>query len=348
MEGPPLENAFSYVEVVTLVNNLQSQLAASHNTVLQQTAHINNLNEEIRHLSIVAPPTSIVAPPHGPQPHYGLLPKGFKTPTLDPFTGLKGEDLDAWLFQAKEQFDLLGISDDYTKILISGQVFKKHAKTWYMSVRGPHVPEDEKIVNWDEFVTALREHFSPVAAFKIARDELAVLKQLGSVRDYTAKFRQLCSIIQKISDDEKLDRYVRGLKYKIQKEVNLKSPATFLEATQMAEKLDISFDRVYHMADERPRQYDRSSRPIPMDIDNMRVLAMQNNNYRERSVQWADRQPRQPQSDRKFKRLTDAEKQGRRDRNECLYCGSKDHQLRFCPLNPRGPGNGNRRPHRDA
>lgn len=341
----------SEFDLVSFVNTLQSQLAATQNMVQQQSSHIDQLNQELQKVSLASQSQST---PHAysPQPNHGLLPKGFKTPSLDSFTGLKGEDLEAWLFQAKEQFDLLGITDDYTKILIAGQVFKKHAKTWYMSVRGPHVPDEEKIIDWDHFVDALRKHFSPVAASKIARDELAAIKQFSSVRDYTAKFRQLCSIIQQISDDEKLDRYVRGLKYKIQKEVNLRSPTTFLEATQLAEKLDISFDRVYHMADERHKPYERSSRPTPMDIDAMHLRGMDNDRSRDRYDKWSNRNNRQPehqrQQEKKFKKLTEAEKQGRKDRNECLYCGSKDHLVRFCPLSRQGQGNGNRRPYRDA
>ena len=58
---------------------------------------------------------------------------------------------------------------------------------------------------------------------------------------------------------------------------------------------------------------------------------------------------RDPKAKERRKPLTDAEKQGRKDRNECLYCGSKDHQLADCPLKPRkGQGNGQRRPNRDA
>ena len=135
------------------------------------------------------------------------------------------------------------------------------------------------------------------------------------MRDYTAHFRRLCSTIRKIADEEKLDRYVRGLKYKIQKEVNLKNPATYLEATQLAERIDITFDRAYSMSDDRPR--DSKPMPTPMDLNAM------------------EKGKRDPKAKERRKPLTDAEKQGRKDRNECLYGGSKDHQLADCPLKPR-------------
>ena len=77
------------------------------------------------------------------------LPKGFKTPNLDSFTGAKGEDL-------------LGVTSDAVKILLSGMAFKKNAKTWYKSVRGPDIPAEERIENWETFTRSLQEHFSPV------------------------------------------------------------------------------------------------------------------------------------------------------------------------------------------
>ena len=328
-------------DFLSYVSQLQAQIEQDRVMAQQQNALIQQLQSEMFKAQAAQDQlkTQIIsltsAPASETRTILDQLPKGFKTPNLDNFSGSKGEDLESWLFQANEQFQLLGVTTDSVKILLSGMAFKKNAKTWYKSVRAPDVPEDERINDWETFTCSLRQHFSHVDPSKLARDELASLKQTGSVRDYTAHFRQLCSTIRKIADEEKLDRYVRGLKYRIQKEVNLRNPITYLEATQIAERIDVTFDRAYHMSDDRPK-----SKPTPMDLNAM-----------ERGKTFSKgRERHKPHNDReRHKPLTDAEKQGRIDRNECLYCGSKDHKLDGCPLKPkRGQGNGNRRPNRDA
>lgn len=324
------------------VTSLRSQLEQSQNALTQQNVLIQQLQSAMfqaqtsqEHLKNQI---SVLTSQTESKVTIDQLPRSFKAPNLENFSGTKGEDLESWLFQTEEQFQLLGVTTDSVKILMSGMAFRKNAKTWYKSVRGPDVPEDERIHDWDTFVAILREHFSPVDPTKLARDELASLKQTGSVRDYTAHFRQLCSTIRKIADEEKLDRYVRGLKFRIQREVNLRNPTTYLEATQLAERIDITFDRAYNMSDERPRE--RHNKPTPMDLNSMERGGR---DHRQKGKQDHHGMKRD------FKPLTEAEKQGRKDRNECLYCGSKDHQLHSCPLKPRkGQGNGHRHPNRGA
>jgi hypothetical protein len=185
--------------------------------------------------------------------------------------GKKGEDLKAWLFQAEEQFSLLTLTDDDLRIRIAGMALRGPAKTWYHSVRSDTLPDGERLVTWDAFKTALMEQFSPVEPIKRARDQLADLKQDGSVRDYTSRFRQLCTIITNISEAEKLDRYVRGLRQRIKSEVELRDPETFAEATKLAEKVDSSLDRVYPkfsggFRKPPPVQNRRADGPAPMDL----------------------------------------------------------------------------------
>lgn len=144
-----------------------------------------------------------------------MLPRNVKAPALSSFKGSKEDDLHAWLLQVEEYFLLFGIHEDSLKIMLAGSAFQGYAKTWYASVRGPHILDHNKIRDWDTFVQALTSHFSPMDPVKLARDKLAALRQFSSVRDYTAQFRYICSAITDIADGEKLDRFVRGLKHHI-------------------------------------------------------------------------------------------------------------------------------------
>jgi len=60
---------------------------------------------------------------------------------------------------------------------------------------------------WAEFKEALRARFDLVNASTVARNKLKRLRQVAGVQDYTRRFLALCSEVDNISEDEKLDRY---------------------------------------------------------------------------------------------------------------------------------------------
>ncbi len=63
-----------------------------------------------------------------------------------------------------------------------------------------------------------------------ARDRLARLRQTGPVRSYASAFRTVTLLIHTITNDEKKDRFICGLKPKIMHDVKVKAPTTFDEA----------------------------------------------------------------------------------------------------------------------
>jgi hypothetical protein len=156
--------------------------------------------------------------------------------------------------------------------------------------------------------------------------------QSTSVRDYTAKFRHLCTIIGKISEEEKLDRYVRGLKTRTRFQVELKQPSTFDEACRLAEIIDVSNDRIFSNIHTNrvvhPQQQHHKPRrdgPVPMEVNAIP----------------------EPKEKPKFKKLTPEEKERRRREGLCTYCGSNQHKLEECPLR-KPQGKGPQRPNRGA
>ena len=58
------------------------------------------------------------------------------------------------------------------------------------------------------------------------------------MREYTLKFTNLCLAIGTVSEDEKIDKFVSGLKIAIQKEVWLKTHKAIAEAMLYAQQLD--------------------------------------------------------------------------------------------------------------
>ena len=120
---------------------------------------------------------------------FDSLPRAFKAPNLDTYSGDKKENLHAWLFQVERQFKLLSITDDEQKVIIAGLALRKAAQTWYQSTYGEE--SKHSAATWEEFKTNLQAFFNPVSPVEIARDEIAELRQETSVREYTSHFLQL-------------------------------------------------------------------------------------------------------------------------------------------------------------
>ena len=252
------------------------------------------------------------------------LPSSIKLPTIDKYSGDKREDLLAWLFQVNEHVTLAQINEDEIRIVFAGTALTGNAKTWYRSMRMAG-----EVTTWEEFQTNLKAHFYPIDPVKQARDQLHPLTQTTSVRDYTATFRHLCAIIGNMSEDEKLDRYIRGLKTRTRGQVELKEPETFDEACRLAEMIDVSNDRIFGgLHSSRPaNQFSKPRRdgPVPMELNAIPA----------------------PGEKKKFQKLTPEEKERRRRDGLCLYCGSNQHHLDGCNLR-KPQGKGPQRPNRGA
>ena len=148
-------------------------------------------------------------------------------------------DVGSWLFQLR-QYLLLShkaLADQAEGIVYAASFFRGHAALWWRS----QVEANGKVcpyLTWESFAEAVKLQFRPVNAVKAARDCLASLTQQRSVQDYVSQFRILCLQIPDISEGEKMDRFVRGLKPQIQREVEMKEPQTFEEVIRMVERAD--------------------------------------------------------------------------------------------------------------
>ena len=67
-------------------------------------------------------------------------------------------------------------------------------------------------------------------------NELANCKQQGQVTGYIDRMKRIAQKLPNITDDELLDRFIRGLCTNIQKEVLKEDPSTFEKACLIAER----------------------------------------------------------------------------------------------------------------
>lgn len=177
------------------------------------------------------------------------------------------DDVDLWLFLI-EQWLLAGyVNVDTEKIVLATGLLRGAALTWWRSLYdAPNTPS-----TWVEFKTQIRAAFQPINPIEDARDRLARLRQNTSVNAYASIFRKTVLEIPSITDDEKKDRFIRGLKRRTLEHVRVRNPDTFEEAVQIASRYDsllASYGRFENQRSNRPNNYSirQHQGPIPMEL----------------------------------------------------------------------------------
>ena len=111
-------------------------------------------------------------------------------------------------------------------------------------------------------------------------DKLADLKQTKSVREYTTKFRSVVLEIPRITEDEKLDRFIRGLQDKERIEVEMRELKTLEGAIRIADRYNLisnGHNGKQHksVATLRPVY----TGPVPIELDTKRYQRLTNKEY---------------------------------------------------------------------
>ena len=279
----------------------------------------------------------------------GPLPAACKAAPPANFFGKKdGESIESWLFSLEQYFDMKGLREEGRKVQYAGSLLRGPALVWFRTMCS--TPEHLEFIKvWSTFCSELKANFRPSNLIKLARDRLAYMRQSGpSVREYIREFRTVCLDIPSMSADEKLDRFTRGLKSHIRREVELKEPTTFDEAVKLAEKLDSaqrssssSYQQQSGYSGRTSGRYsDRhdSDGPAPMDLNAVHThRPPPQHRQGQRMGHNRSQSPGRPQ----FTRLTPELRAKLMAEGKCLYCREAGHFIDNCPKRS-GPGNGRR------
>ena len=257
---------------------------------------------------------------------------GVKMERPEYFEGGKTQDVDTWLFQVREHLDIVTLPEQ-ARVPYAASLFRGNAALWWREVcEDAHHPTP---ATWAAFCDEVRAQFRPANWSRRGRDELATMYQYAkeTVADFLHRFRATCLKIEHLSEEEKLDRFVRALVSDVRLQVELRNPATFNDAALYAERADAVLSRTTGHGSKQNWQQKKNkggyrppphiastsgetstgSGPEPMEIGSLR---------------------RKP--------LTREEMQKLRAQNACFYCRTPNagHMARDCPMKKAKQGNG--------
>ena len=240
----------------------------------------------------------------------------------DTYDGTKaGNKAEVWLFQMAEYFNACGGVGEGERVSFAGSMLRGHASTWWRLRRTrAALGEIPEITSWQQFCTELKAEFALVNAVKHARDSLARLEQRTSVQTYVHDFRELALQIPDLSEAEKLDRFLRGLKPRLQRELAIRDPRTMDEAANMAERID-TVDFAWRVRHE----------PTPMELGTAETLCADAVRFNNKDEKMGGKIHFRPKKNDDRIKTSNMEKERLRRQGLCFTCKKHGHMARNWP-----------------
>ena len=159
----------------------------------------------------------------------------------DLFHAKLNENVDRWLFQVEQYFQAVDENEDSHRVAFAAALLRNTAASWWEKVvrDNEKAGKEERECTWKQFKDGITSTFRSTNRVERARDQLARLTQRTSVGDYLSRFMALTFDIPDLSESEQLDKFFRGLKYNIRKQLKLKGkPTTFADMISEAQRID--------------------------------------------------------------------------------------------------------------
>lgn len=120
------------------------------------------------------------------------------------------EILATFIWSAENYFALTGLNDQVAQARLAAMWLTKSAAIWLR-----HQNYSFAMLTWQQLKTDMSHYFKPADFHRRARDKLARCKQTGAVAPYIDAMKRIEQQVHGITDDEMLDRFIRGLKPEI-------------------------------------------------------------------------------------------------------------------------------------
>jgi hypothetical protein len=155
------------------------------------------------------------------------------------------EELLDWIRALDTYFDYEDIEED-KKVRHAITRLKGHAALWWDELQADRRCQGkQKIKSWDRMIAKMKAKFIPrdyqISLFRRMQN---LRQKLMTVKEYTEEFYRLnIRAGHRESNDEKVARYMNGLRYEIQDEMSMETIRTVEDAYQMALKAEEKLSR---------------------------------------------------------------------------------------------------------
>lgn len=156
--------------------------------------------------------------------------------SMPTFHGRPNESVDEFIFEAK--IFMNGKNIDYTRPENQGRVvamlasnLRTGAVSWY---HRRIMVENNPISTINDFEQALNDELIPPDQQQRSGAVFRACRQTGHVDDYVARFRKIIAQVREMTQLDKVDRFVEGLKPETRMEINYLLCATLSEAIAAA------------------------------------------------------------------------------------------------------------------
>jgi len=221
-------NQPSAQDMANSIQQLQAQLAAANDQIRNQQNSIQSAENQLGTM------TNELNQARQQLSHPMMQPKVNK-PT--PYTG-KGSII-SWTTHLDNY--LRGSSEEMA-FSIAVSYLSSVAHEWWMVFQASG--EGTTVTTWTALKAALIFRFDTLNRKKIARDKLAKWKQLKDVPTFNEDFQKILLDIPDISMGEKIDRYTRGLKPYIWRELCTREYLDLVSAMRDAERIESAHRRI--------------------------------------------------------------------------------------------------------
>ena len=294
--------------------------AAAATLIQQQATAINNLEAKVSALELCYKAANTYAK---------LMPK------LEPLDGKNATKVGSWLWRLEHFMTVMNLHKDWDRIQLAISYLSGPALDWWRGIEEFEI--EARPTTWEGFKTKLQATFQDVNSIENARNQLAKVSHITTVRQYAALFRNLALKIPGITDEEKKHRFVGGLKKEIRVQTVVRAPSTFDEAVETAERIETAIymatrdaNRVYtnrasNNSGPSNGAYFRnggSNGPTSMEVDLAAANAVSRNNNN--NQQGNPNRPRRP-------RLTEELRLKLMRQKRCFFCREPGHHAVECP-----------------
>lgn len=173
------------------------------------------------------------------QQQSGATPRTLKIPKPPETNGRQPSPVN-WCHKMETYLAAEGANlNNSSTVVVAAAYLKDAALNWYRQhEQNVAAGKAHPYASWDEFKKAFITRFTPVDPEVDARERLDRLAQTRSVFAYAQEFNTYMLELPHMDENDRIHRFIRGLKPEVRIHVKLQQPTTLHDAVELAIKAD--------------------------------------------------------------------------------------------------------------